>query len=454
MTENSPLYQDYKDRPKSGRRGIHRAHFHIAALVSGVIATGALLWSGPGAEATRSDAGFPSGGNLTLPLALPDPVLPATVVAEPELTPAIDWQEVEVKPGDTLSAIFGRLGLGPAEVHALIDTGPETAKLARLLPGQVLRVHIADGRLEALRHNVTPDSILTVTREADRFRASVEERAVETRLLHAGGMIGTTLFNAGKSAGLSDRLIMQMVGIFGWDVDFALDIREGDSFFLLFEERWLNGEKLDEGEIVAAEFVNHGRTFRAVRFTDAQGHSSYYDAEGRSMRKAFLRSPVDFRRISSRFQRERYHPVLGKKRPHRGVDYAASVGTPIKAAGDGRITFRGWKNGYGRTVIVQHGGRHTTLYAHMSKFRGGQKVGSRVRQGQVIGYVGKSGLATGPHLHYEFRIDGVHRNPLTVKLPKAEPIPTANQAAFSVMAESLLGQIDVLKRTQIALGRE
>ncbi|WP_428622051.1 M23 family metallopeptidase, partial [Sedimenticola sp.] len=190
-----------------------------------------------------------------------------------------------------------------------------------------------------------------------------------------------------------------------------------------------------------------------IRFEDDEGYSSYYSPEGESMRKAFLRAPVDFRRISSRFTKARYHPVLGKKRPHRGVDYAAAIGTPVKASGDGRIIFRGTKGGYGRTVMIRHGSQYTTLYAHLSKFRSGVNNGSRVRQGQVIGYVGKSGLATGPHLHYEFRVNGVHRNPLTIKLPAAEPLAKNYRAKFTEISSHLLAELDLIAKTMVADAR-
>jgi murein DD-endopeptidase MepM/ murein hydrolase activator NlpD len=243
---------------------------------------------------------------------------------------------------------------------------------------------------------------------------------------------------------------MELANIFGWDIDFALDIRQGDSFSLLYEEHYLDGEKLRNGRILAAEFHNRGDRFQAVLFTDPDGRGQYYSPDGKSMRKAFLRSPVDFRRISSTFQRERFHPVLGERRPHRGVDYAAATGTPIKAAGDGRVITRGVQGGYGNTVIIQHGNNITTLYAHLSRFQKGVTNGSRVRQGQVIGYVGKTGLATGPHLHYEFRINGRHQNPLTVKLPDAEPIPSKYREAFQQQSRPLLAQLDLLNGIQVA----
>ena len=249
---------------------------------------------------------------------------------------------------------------------------------------------------------------------------------------------------------MTDALIMELVGIFGWDIDFALDIRNGDNFALLYEEQFLEGEKVKDGPIVAAEFTNQGRTYRAVRYTNAKGRTDYFTPDGHSMRKAFLRTPVDFRRISSRFGK-RQHPTLNKMKMHKGVDYAASRGTPIKAAGDGKIIFRGRKGGYGRVVIIQHGGRYSTLYAHMEHFKKGQYVGKRVKQGDIIGYVGSSGRATGPHLHYEFRVNGTHRNPLTVKLPDAAPIEREYRKDFELKSRGLLSQLDTHTRTRVAL---
>jgi murein DD-endopeptidase MepM/ murein hydrolase activator NlpD len=304
--------------------------------------------------------------------------------------------------------------------------------------------------LTLVRFDLSSEQTLLISRHEERFHTQIIEHPIEVRITHASGVIDSSLFLAGQQAGLSDNIIMEMANIFGWDVDFALDIRKGDSFSLLYEERYLDGEKLRDGRILAAEFNNRGQDFQAVLFTDPEGRSQYFSPDGKSMRKAFLRSPVDFRRISSNFQRERYHPVLGERRPHRGVDYAAATGTPIKAAGDGRVIFRGKQGGYGNTVILQHGNNITTLYAHMSRFQKGVTNGTRVRQGQVIGYVGMTGLATGPHLHYEFRINGVHQNPLTVKLPDAEPIPSKYAEQFREQTLPLLAQLDHLNRVQVA----
>jgi len=242
---------------------------------------------------------------------------------------------------------------------------------------------------------------------------------------------------------------MNLAGIFAWDVDFVLDIRTGDDYYVLYEQIFQDGEYVSDGEIIAAEFNNNGRTIQAIRYVDKNGRSDYYTPDGQSVRKAFLRAPVDFR-VSSSFNPNRRHPVLKTVRPHRGTDYAAPRGTPIKAAGDGKVIFRGVKSGYGNVVILQHGGNITTLYAHMSKFASKVRTGTRVRQGQTIGYVGKTGLVTGVHLHYEYRLNGVHRNPRTVSLPQAAPIGDEYRDDFLASVEPILNELLQYKRTQVA----
>ena len=364
--------------------------------------------------------------------------------------PVHHWQNVTVHRGDTLSGLFKKVGLSATTLFKVMNSGDEAARLKRLMPGQTLKFDAGSGQLRALHYTIDATKTLEIAASDDGFTSTLATKPVENRLSYSAGVIDSSLYVSAQQAGLPDGLIMELAGIFGWDVDFALDIRHGDSFSVLYEDHYVDGEKLDDGPILAAEFVNRGNVYRAVRFTDPSGRSNYYTPEGLSMRKAFLRSPVDFRRISSKFQAERFHPVLGRKRPHRGVDYAAAIGTPIKASGDGKVVFRGWKGGYGRVVILQHGSTYSTLYAHMSKFQGNVKVGSRVRQGQTIGYVGMSGLATGPHLHYEFRVNGVHRNPLTVKLPNAAPIAAKYKKAFLSEARQLLAKLDLHGETQLA----
>lgn len=364
------------------------------------------------------------------------------------------WHEEKVKSGDSLARIFSRLKLSPTLLHRIVNSSEEAKTLANIRPGESIKVRLdQQGELLELVHKQSAIRSLQILPHEETFTAQINDRSLEKRIATASGTITSSLYMSAQRAGLSDSLTMELANIFGWDIDFALEIRAGDQFSLIYEEEYLDGKKYRNGPILAAEFVNQGKVFRAIRFEDDEGYGSYYSPKGESMRKAFLRAPVDFRRISSRFTKARYHPVLGKKRPHRGVDYAAAIGTPIKAAGDGRVIFRGTKGGYGRTVIIRHGSKYTTLYAHMSKFRSSVKNGTRVRQGQVIGYVGKSGLATGPHLHYEFRVNGVHRNPLTVKLPAAEPLPKAYREKFNQISQPLLAELDLISKTIVADAR-
>lgn len=361
------------------------------------------------------------------------------------------WVEDKVKSGDSLAKIFSRNNLSAGLLHRIVHSSKEAKKLSRIKPGETLRFRLDDeGNLLELIYQKSPIRSVKILPDGESFKLNEIERGLDGRITHASGTITDSLYQSAQRQGLSDALIMELANIFGWDVDFALEIRSGDQFSLIYEERYLDGEKYSNGPILAAEFVNRGKVFRAIRYEDGKGHGSYFSPDGNSMHKVFLRAPVDFRRISSRFAKSRWHPVLGKKRAHRGVDYAAATGTPIKAAGDGRVIYRGRKGGYGRTVIIQHGQKITTLYGHMSKYRGSVKKGTRVRQGQVIGYVGKSGLATGPHLHYEFRVNGVHRNPLTVKLPPSSPIDKKYREDFEKKSAPLLAELDRMSRTMVA----
>ncbi|GAA0795439.1 peptidoglycan DD-metalloendopeptidase family protein [Marinobacterium sediminicola] len=390
----------------------------------------------------------------------PDSLDTPEIAAEP--APALkpvpqrveNWVEYPVKSGDNLTTLFKRAGLGPRDVYRISQAVSGSDALSRLRPGQTLAFLIEDGLLRKLRHAQDRLNTTLIELTDTGYQVQQLERTPESRTAYAEGTITRSLFLDASEAGLSNKTIMQLAEIFGWDIDFALDIREGDRFRILYEQDYLDDAPLDQSRILAAEFINQGKTFSAIRFTDSKGNSQYFAPDGRSMRKAFLRSPVDFSRISSRFKPERYHPVLGKKRPHRGVDYAAATGTPIKAAGDGKIIWRGTKGGYGRTIILQHGGNITTLYAHLSRYQKGLNNGARVKQGQVIGYVGASGLATGPHLHYEFRSNGVHKNPLTVALPAAEPVASEERAAFQAESERLLAVLNQHANIHLALSDE
>ena len=361
------------------------------------------------------------------------------------------WRIIQIKSGDNLADIFSREGIPPRQLHQILDLGGAAHNLTKIYPGQTLRLLAnADSGLIRLEYQIDKMSLLEVHRTDNGFEITTTYHTPERHTTNASGFIDSSLFQAAQKAGLSDNMTMELASIFGWDIDFALDIRKGDRFVVLYDELYLEGEKVGEGHILAATFINQGKTYQAVRYTDKSGVTEYYSPDGKNMRKAFLRTPVEYTRISSGFSLGRRHPILNRIRAHKGVDYAAPTGTPVKATADGKIVFRGKKGGYGNAIIVQHGNKYSTLYGHLSKFRGGLSMGSSVRQGQVIGYVGMTGLATGPHLHYEFRISGVHHDPLTVKLPDSEPLNTAYLADFQQKAASLTSKLDAILSVQIA----
>ncbi len=357
---------------------------------------------------------------------------------------------VEVKKGDTLSSIFNDLDIH-SEITRIVNLGKKAKPLKRIYPGQKLHFNIYENRIEKIELEKSVTESLYFISEGDSFVIKESSRELDKTHQVATGIINNSLFLAGQNAGMSDKLIMDLAGIFGWDIDFALDIRQGDNFTVLYEELYLNGEKISDGSIIAAEFVNDGRTHRAYRYTDSNNKTEYYAPDGKSMRKPFIRTPVDLARISSHFNLRRKHPILNKIRAHKGVDYAARTGTPIKATGNGKVVHRGNKGGYGKTIILRHGNTYTTLYAHMSKYARGTGIGSRVKQGQIIGYIGSTGLATGPHLHYEFRVNGVHRNPLRVKLPSAKPLPESEMDSFKASIQPLVVQLDAYAKNAIVM---
>ena len=359
-----------------------------------------------------------------------------------ETVPLYAWLDEKVKTGDSLAHLFKRNKLSPQDLHKIMKLGKKTRALKSIQPGQLFKFRLnEDQQLLEMVYQQNRFQSLHIKRQNDNFAATTLSRTAQKRKQHISGSINSSLFVDAKNAGMNAPLIMDLVSIFGWDIDFALDLRKGDTFSLIYEEHFLDGLKIKDGAILAASFTNQGKTYQAIRYTDPAGNSNYYTPKGLSMRKAFLRTPVDFRRISSRFGK-RKHPVLNRMRLHKGVDYSASRGTPVKASGDGKIIFRGRKGGYGKAIIIRHGGRYTTLYAHLHNYRRGLYNGKFVKQGQVIGYVGSTGRATGPHLHYEFRVNGSHRNPLTVKLPNAAPIKKKYKIFFNEHASNLLAQLN------------
>ncbi len=345
------------------------------------------------------------------------------------------WTEVTVRKGDTLSGILRREGYDGTEISQAVRTNPQAGTLRQLHPGETLRLRAGDGaRVAELVYQTGPGEVLRLTWQQDRFNATRETRALENRIAYVSGSIESSLFEDGQKAGLSDALIMKLVEIFGWDIDFALDLRRGDNFAVIYEEKYWQGQKITDGAILAAEFVNQGQAHRAIGHRDANGSIAYYAPDGTSLRQSFLRTPVQFSRISSRFTAGRYHPILKTWRAHQGVDYAAPIGTPVRATSAGRIASLGWNGGYGNCIVIRHNATYSTVYAHLSRYSGQLRAGSSVEQGQIIGYVGATGLATGPHLHYEFRVNGEHRNPLTYHFPGAAPIAAQYRADFAESA--------------------
>jgi murein DD-endopeptidase MepM/ murein hydrolase activator NlpD len=356
------------------------------------------------------------------------------------------WDSVTVKSGDTLGNIFKRLGLSAKETY-LVTHADELAKtLVKLRPGEVLEFKTKEGKLNQLRYRLSAVKTLYVhaNKDGNGFSTSLDEKKVELRTSFAQGEITSSFWNAAVKAGLTDNLIMRLAGIFGWDIDFAIELRQGDLFNVVFEEQYVDGEFIGYGNIVAAEFVNQGDIFQAIRHSDG----NYYTPDGRSMRKSFLRAPVDFRYVSSNFTKARFHPVQKRWKAHRGTDYVAAIGTPVMAAGDGKVIRAGYDKYNGHHVFIQHGEKYTTKYLHFKKRA--VKKGDTVKQGQTVGYLGNTGMVTGAHLHYEFLVDGVHRNPRTVSLPKALPIAKSEEQAFLEIAKQRIKELNTTKRFLIA----
>lgn len=452
----SPLLHDYKSPSTRQTRKPKALQWFAAGL--GLPIAGLLILSlpdGDDAPALPADApvitaaveSTPASGTVAAPI---DDEIQAMIEAEIEPLPAYDTLNLTIGRGDTMDKLFREHNLNLGHLAAVAKLDEPRQLFRRLKVGDQFEILHENGDLVSMYSVLGLTSALKIERGADGFAAEIVERPIEIRKRIAHGVIRTSLFESGGDAGLSDKVIMNIAGIFAWDVDFVLDIRQGDNFYVQYEEIWQDGEYVADGEIIAAEFNNNGRTHKAIRFIDDDGYSDYFTPEGDSVRKAFIRAPVDFTRVSSNFNPRRRHPILNTIRAHRGVDYAAPRGTPIKAAGDGKVIFRGTKSGYGKTVILQHGGNITTLYAHMSGFAASAKLGSRVRQGQTIGFVGATGLATANHLHYEYRLNGVHRNPRTVPLPQAEPIDPRYRQRFLASVDPTLEDLEQFKRTQVA----
>lgn len=377
--------------------------------------------------------------------------MPGDTEAASDTTPELTYTTVIVAKGDTLSTIFTKIGLSANTLHELLNSDKEANRFTRLKAGQTLEFTLtADGQLAQLASPLNSLETIRITRSEEGFEFHKDVLKPETQTVYAHGVIDNSLFLTGEKAGLSHKLIMDLANVFGYDIDFALDIRQGDEFELIYEEKTVGDKRVATGHILSARFTNQGKTYTAIRYTNQQGFAGYYTAEGNNTRKAFIRTPVDLARISSRFSNGRKHPILNNIRAHKGVDYAAPRGTPIKATGDGRIVLAKFNGGYGNTVIIQHGQRYRTLYAHMNGFAKGIRNGVQVQQGQIIGYIGTTGLSTGPHLHYEFQVNGKHVDPLSEKLPVADPIASNEKKQFMALSQSLLARMDQDRATMLA----
>ena len=397
-------------------------------------------------------------------LSVPDPLVTATTqiaweaVTEGQILkpdePPIIWNDVTVRNGDNLSLIFNRAGFSDRDVYEVTSSEKGRA-LRKIFPGQLIGFAAnEDDALIAVRHIESPLKQTVYSKSEGQFVSEIIRRETQTRERSVALTIDSSLFLAGDRAGLSDGIIMELAAILGGVIDFALDPRRGDEIIILFEENYLDDEKFSDGDILAASFSNNGRLVEAYRYTDSLGDTGYFDAEGVSMRKAFLKAPLDFTRVSSSFNPNRLHPIYKTKRPHRGTDYAAPRGTPVYAAGDGRVIEAGYTGSNGNYVFIQHGEGFKTHYLHLNRKR--VKRGDRVKQGQVIGTVGSTGAATGPHLHYEFLINGVHRNPRTVHkiLPKAKSLPNSELERFKDAIKQPVQRLAALKMTGAVMGAE
>jgi murein DD-endopeptidase MepM/ murein hydrolase activator NlpD len=361
------------------------------------------------------------------------------------------WREERIQRGDTIGSVLARLSVADNAAQNFLRTDPRARTLYQLKPGKSVRVKTDEyGRLLALSYLTQSGDLLAVSRSGDDFAASSGPPQAAVRLELRAGEIRSSLFAAADAVGLPDAITSQIAEIFSGDVDFLHDMRRGDRFSVVYEMREVDGQPAGAGKVVAAEFVGKGIAYRAFLWRGADGSEGYYAEDGKSLRKAFLRSPLEFTRVTSGFSLARFHPFMQTWRAHRGVDFAAPSGTPVRAAGDGAVLSAGRQNGYGNVVMLQHAGGVSTVYAHLSGFAAGVKAGTHVTQGELIGYVGQTGWATGPHLHFEFRVNNEQRDPLTIALPNAQPIPAADRPVFVERVTPLAAQLSLGRNAMLA----
>ncbi|MFP4184551.1 MAG: peptidoglycan DD-metalloendopeptidase family protein [Halorhodospira sp.] len=464
---------DLKQRQRrSYRRSPSRRRLYLgAAAATGVGTITLLAWLGAGpVHEPEPEAPGTETADEVSPLALPDrasaaisalPEAPGQGLERDESVPedsdehaaaaeddaasedSRERNELQVRAGDNLTRLFRRAGHSASDVVRVLDAGEPAEALTRLRPGDtVTLLHDEQGELAGIYYPRDAERALHIEREDGAFQAEWAPRNLERELERVTGSVEGSLYRSARSAGLSDRIIMQLARVLDGDIDLGKDLRADDEFSVVYEKtRGPEGETL-RTRLQAVHLDATGKTLQALRFEDPEGDSSFYTPDGTSLERTLDRYPVDFKRISSSFDRNRRHPVLGVRRPHLGVDLAAPRGTPVRAAGDGKIVERSRNGGYGRMITVRHGDRYRTRYAHLSRYASGLRIGDHVERGKVIGYVGNTGMSTGPHLHYELIVDGRHRNPVTAELPRAKPLPEEHRTAFEEHAEHLLAALD------------
>ncbi|MBI3222051.1 MAG: M23 family metallopeptidase [Nitrosomonadales bacterium] len=393
----------------------------------------------------QSDLGLTSTKLTIEEIALPKVAANSAAVA------ASFWRNERMQRGDTVAELLQRLNIQDSTAIDYLRTAAEAESFRKLGIGKEVQAETdAAGGLISLRYLGDNGAQTVIEKKGDGYATRTQAAQLEKRLFVRTGEIKTSLYAATDAAGMPEAAANRLTEIFSGDIDFHHDLRRGDKFTVVYEMTYSNGELIDAGRIQAAEFINQGHAYRAVYFQGDTPNGDYYTPEGKSVRKAFLRSPIEFSRVSSGFSNSRLHPVLNTWRAHKGVDFAAPIGTKVKVTSDGVVSMVGKQGGYGNVVMVNHQGRFTTVYGHLSAYAKGLHKGQRVAQGEVIGYVGMTGLASGPHLHYEFRIDGQQRDPLRVALPDAQPVSAANKVAFQSLADSFVARLNLLRNTNLA----
>lgn len=374
-------------------------------------------------------------------LTLPEITTETTVLEEPEEIENNGWKTITTRNGDTLGKIFKREKLSQKTLLAILHSNPYAKTITKIKPNQIIQFLVHDDILEKIIFQYSPTQLLIVTLEKNRYVSRIKSRTMDTHNEYVTATINGSLYGTATRMKIPFKLIRQMVSIFNWEFDFIKDVHAGDQFSILYQAQYIDDKLVNTGDILAVSYTSRGHHHEAVRFRTSNGGYDYFSPSGQSLKQAFSRYPLQFTHISSPFSLSRYHPALHYRRPHKGVDLAAPIGTPIRATGDGRIVHIGRQNAYGNMIKIQHSNMYSSLYGHLLRFQKGLSRGTFVRRGQIIGYVGQSGLATGPHCHYEFHVNQQPRNPTTVALPRASPIAKNQRHAFHMHATNLLASL-------------